>query len=242
MFQQFRQGGRAQRARPDPGRLRHCPADFGSASDRTWRAHRRGRDIGSAAAGQRADPPAFFHRRVVRPPRPGAVPDRPEPISGRRQPGLRQCQQRPGRRGRRAGARQPLPAAGRDRGDLQAGLYRRRGPGPPSAGWRRPDRRRARGGPDQPSLHLDPGTDQRAHRAVAVHGRGAGHRQSDRTAGRDPAGRPDVRRHPAVERRPCDIEARPCNRRRCAAAAPRSGSSSKTAAIMATPEPSSFPK
>ena len=198
-------GGRPRRA--DQGRLRRRPADRGAASDRAWRAHRGGRDLGSPAAGQRPDPPPLFHRRLLRPAGPAVVPDRPQPLSGGGQPGGGQRRQRPGFGRRGAGPGQPLPAAGRDRGGLEAGLYRRRGPGPRRPGRRRPDRRRAADRPDQLALHLDPGPDQRAHRPVAVHRRGAGHRQPGRSAGGDPAGRPDLCRYPAILRRPADAEA-----------------------------------
>ena len=133
---------------------------------------------------------------------PAALPDRCAALSG----AGRQCARRAGPRARRhrvqRGACASLWRTRQDQRDRQAGLRKRADRRGASA---RRCRRAASGAEnraDRSRTHDHPRADRRADRPVDLYHRRARHRGADRAAGDDPAARPDLCRHPAIERRP----------------------------------------
>ena len=193
------------------GRLCRRPAERGAAADRARRAHGRVRDLGSAAAGQRPDPRAAISpkARYVRQGQPlyqidpslyqAAVNQAAANVASAR--ATAEAAAGPGR---------PLPAAGRDarRSPSRIIPTPRRRPAQ-AARRRRPDQRGAarRRGSTCATPRIPAPISGRIGRSLFDRRR-AGHRQPGRSAGGDPAARPDLCRHPAIERRPARAAAR----------------------------------
>ena len=198
--------GCAEPARPAGtcrGRLRRRPANGRARPVPARRTDGRFRDVRSAPAGQRPHPPPQLHRRLVRPPGAAALPDRSEPLSAPRstRPQANVASARatptPRRPGPTAIARWPRwrPSPSR----IIPTPPRR--PARPAPRSRRTVRRCETARINLRYTSIPAPISGRIGRSLFTVGALVTANQAEPLA-RHPAARPDLRRHPAVERRP----------------------------------------